>query len=363
MATAVCFPEPTTEDPRWGGDDPDPMTWLVWSTLPQAQAIRRFLNASLAALPSDAAAGLCRRFRTDPWRPVLFEIVVGRFLQVLGASLEYEPAGANGRKVDWFATFPDGYSVYVEATSPVTNAWMDDSARANAPLLAIIEAEAREGWSVWIHHLPPVGPQDSKAEFRRVIRVMMAELPDAAATDRDERLERAASVAQGPIRLGFTPVRYDSAIVAGPASGGMEDSAFRLADAVHDKRPQGRAFPGRVVLAVDVPHGDREDADVALLGRTHQCVWPQGGRGPIEFRPDGELARQKVAEFAAVLVFTHLGMLGGRDPKLYHHPKFTGELPAALSVLEQHRLASGGIIRTPATDERILDGLGFPLGE
>ena len=363
MTTEVCFPEPTTDDPRWGGHDPDPITWLVWSTLPRAQAIRRFLNANLAELPADAAAALCRRFRTDPWRPVFFEIVVGRLLQILGASLEYEPVGANGRKVDWFATFADGSSVYVEATSPVTNAWMDESARANAPLLAIIEAEAREGWSVWIHHLPPVGPQDSKAEFRRVIRAMMAELPDAATADRADRLERAAEVAQGPVRLAFTPGRYDTAIVAGPGSAGMEDSAFRLAEAVHDKRPQGRAFPGRVVLAVDVPGGDREDADVALLGRTHQLVWSQGGRGPIEFKPDGELPRQKVAEFAAVLVFTRLGMLGGHDPKLYHHPKFTGKLPAALGVLEQHRLAADGIARTPATVERIIEGLGFPEGE
>ena len=206
----ACFREPTVEDLRWGRHDPDQMGWLERSTRPQARRIRRFLNVNLAALPTDAAAALCRRFRTDPWRQVYFELVVGRFLQLLGATIEYEPTGPNQRKVDWLATFKDSGSIYVEATSPRMNAWVDKAAHANGPLLKIIEAEAAEGWSVIVGSLPAVGPQDSRAEFRRAVRAIMAELPNAATAPPDERVDRVAWIAQGEIELGFRPGHLDS---------------------------------------------------------------------------------------------------------------------------------------------------------
>ena len=79
--------------------------WLNRSTLPEAKQIRAFLNRSLKALPSAAAGDLCHRLRhAPPFEAALFELIVGRFLQVLGAELQHEPTGLDGSKLDWRAT-------------------------------------------------------------------------------------------------------------------------------------------------------------------------------------------------------------------------------------------------------------------
>ena len=79
-------------------------------------------------------------------------MIVGRMLQILGARIDYEPVGANGRRVDWGATFPDGERWYVEATSPLYNRDMGDQSVDVAPLLDTIEA------------LTPDAPKYSSAE-------------------------------------------------------------------------------------------------------------------------------------------------------------------------------------------------------
>lgn len=118
MALRVYFPEPETPDPRWGryGDPGDSMDWLLRSTRPVAVRIREFLNRSLNELPIAAADNLAARLRNDrPFNRPMFELFVGRFLQVLGAKVQHEPTGEGGSHADWRATFLDG-SVVVEAT-------------------------------------------------------------------------------------------------------------------------------------------------------------------------------------------------------------------------------------------------------
>jgi hypothetical protein len=362
--TAVdCFPEPTIENLSWNRYGPNPVAWLERSTRPQAQRIRRFLNSNLKALPADAASSLCRRFLTDPWRQVYFELVVGRFLQLLGGTLEYEPVGANQRKVDWLATFRDGTCAYVEATSPLVNRWIGQSALSNAPLLEIIEAEAPDGWSIVVGNLPDIGPQESRGPFRRAVHKVVAALPDPKAF-RDEYIDRAIGTPQGELELRFRPGRYaGGAIVGSPGGGGVDDCASRIADAVKDKRLQGRAFPGRVFLAIDAPDCEADDADVALFGSTFQTLDPTTHRlGPVEFRPNGSLALQKQVEYPGVLVF-NVGVFGGTDPVLYHHPMLQGAQPASFHDLEQRSLASMSIEHAPARIQSILHDLDFPVRE
>lgn len=356
----VCFPEPKVKDLNWGRHDPDQIGWLERSTRPQARGIRRHINENLAVLPADATAALCRRFRTDPWRPVYFELVVGRFLQLLGGTLEYEPAGGNRRKVDWRVSFADGSRCYVEATSPVSNAWVEEGAKARGPLLQIIEDFTAPGWSAIVSHVPPLGPQDSRAEFRRTVRSIMETLPDPSTVAPGDRVDRVGQVSQGTIELGFRPGRYGtSAIVGSTGGGGWDDTALRIEDAIRDKRHQGRAFPGEVVLAIDAPFGDREDCDVAMFGRTYSVMDDELKVVEEGFRRDGALTRQAKVEYPAVLVFMGLGMFGGRDPVMYLHPRLDRVLPAAFDLLERHRLDGDLIRREGAQRERIIDGLNF----
>src|SRR6266511_1128825 len=119
----IYFPEPDVPDLTWGRyqDSGRQLDWLARSTLKQAIRIREFLNRSLGELGPVAGAGLAHRFRHDPpFGRVFFEMIVGRFLQVLGATVEHQPHGLGGVNVDWRATFRDG-PIYVEATSPAYN--------------------------------------------------------------------------------------------------------------------------------------------------------------------------------------------------------------------------------------------------
>ena len=118
-----------------------------------------------------------------------------------------------------------------------------------------------------------------------------------------------------------------------------------------------------MVLAIDAPDCDREDADIGLFGSTYQVFDPNRRElGPVGFRPDGSLAVQRDAEYPGVLIF-NVGMFRGPDPRLYLHPRFDGDLPAAFNVLERHALAEIAILRTPALLGGILLGLDLPERE
>ena len=110
------FPEPTTADETLGPWDETAVAWLARSTTPSAKAIRLFLNQNLARFSPERAKHLVGKLTGD-WQSYLFEIIVGRYLQVLGADVEPEPRGKNGTLIDYQATFPDGVIVSVECIS------------------------------------------------------------------------------------------------------------------------------------------------------------------------------------------------------------------------------------------------------
>lgn len=127
------FPEPSVPDPTWGEDDGRPIDWLLRSTLPRAVSIRDALNKNLRRFEAKHASSLAKKLHDD-WKSFWFELVVGRWLQELGAlTVEHEPVGSNDTRIDYCATFADG-EVCVEAVSKRMNlhatpgrAYMDNS--------------------------------------------------------------------------------------------------------------------------------------------------------------------------------------------------------------------------------------------
>ncbi|MBA4168910.1 MAG: hypothetical protein H0X68_00720 [Chloroflexi bacterium] len=116
---ADYFPEPLERDDTWGEDEENPTEWLRRSTLPRAKSVRRALNENLRHFEDTHAASLAKKLRHD-WKSYYFELLVGRFLQVLGGEVEHEPRGSNEKRIDYRATLPDGV-VCVEAVSKRMN--------------------------------------------------------------------------------------------------------------------------------------------------------------------------------------------------------------------------------------------------
>lgn len=367
----VYFPEPAIPDRAWGryGEAARQVDWLHRSTLTQAIRIREFLNRSLGALPVDAAANLAHRLRHDPpFGRVFFELVVGRFLQVLGADVEHQPTGLGGVNVDWRATFRSGETVLVEATSPVYNLEAYRERLRREALVGVIEDAAPGGW--WIHpdELPALGLHDARGAFKRVVRTLLSDLPDPAGYSSENKLRREGSIDEGPVVLELWPGRggrpTGSPIAFVSMGAHVDDSPLRVAVAARAKRHQARAFPGEaVLLAIDAPFGgpDVESYDVALFGSTVMRLSLEGEVAGYSFRRDGALVRQRQAEYAGVLAFPRVGMFGAIDPIVYHHPRFGGSLPAELVDL-RHRFLEDGKIRDVAAQRTgIVDAIGFPV--
>jgi hypothetical protein len=363
--TPPCFPDPEvpgTAEPGWGAIDMP--AWLDSSKLPAAHRAREFLNRSLDALPADAAANLCRRLRDEPpFERVFFELLVGRFLQVLGAEVAHQPPGLDGKNVDWRATFPSGQVVYVEATSPDYNRLARRERARRATLLAIIEVELPPGWWIAPMRLPRAGlPQRA---FRGAIRSMFSNLPDGSGHSMANRLRLEAPTVHGSIVAEFWPGNPKKSKIASASLGAnYDDSSLRVELAARHKRGQARAFPGEVVLlAIDAPFDgpDIESFDEGLFGHMVVSIDPESAEvTDYSFRPDGALATQRAAECAGVLAFSRVRLFGAGDPILYRHPRYTGALPDALLSLRQRSL-DGRIIRdVPAVRTRIADGIGFP---
>jgi hypothetical protein len=102
----VWFPEPSPVDDSAANRGEPTTDWLKRSTHPRAQATRRFLNENLSALPSEHQDVLYRMLH-ERWHSALFELIVGRTSQVLGATIEVEPGGAGDTRIDFAARFPE----------------------------------------------------------------------------------------------------------------------------------------------------------------------------------------------------------------------------------------------------------------
>ena len=91
----IWFLEPSKEDRTLRQRRQSMTSWLKRSTHPKAVAFRRFPNDNLAEVPRDSQAQFVRRLRDD-WDSGLFELIVARTLQVLGADITIEVQGVSG---------------------------------------------------------------------------------------------------------------------------------------------------------------------------------------------------------------------------------------------------------------------------
>jgi hypothetical protein len=337
----VCFAEPDAHDLASPAEAMG--EYLAYDDSDAARRLRAALNDLLAAMPSDIAAAFCHRLRVESFRRVWFELFVGRFLQLAGAiELVHGPVGINGKSPDWQATFPGDQVVYVEATSPDPREDWAASRANHEPLLVILDRLMPPGWGYVVNDLPDHGPDDRRTGYQAVLRQMLANVPPAATSSAtlEAPLHIHGDTDLGPVDLDLVPIRQGrSPFMWGPTYGGMGHSVEVIADAVRGKRPQGRAFPGRVLIAIDgAPGTDVESYETALYGsrvdlfdRASRQIVPD-----IRFDATGALTRQTRPEFPGVLGFHGLTLLGnGPDPILYVHPRFDGDLPDELTGLER----------------------------
>jgi len=171
------FPEPATEDDSFARKGEGTFAWVSRATSEKGKASRRFLNENIAKVPTIWQTKLYNDFRTRDWHTVFFELIVGRTLQILGASIEVEsPVKGTNKRPDFLAQFSDG-TIIVEATVPELNRRAAKQMVWNEELVEIIEALTPAGWSVHVWRLPKLGPNDSKKNFKQTVEKIFAGLP------------------------------------------------------------------------------------------------------------------------------------------------------------------------------------------
>jgi hypothetical protein len=355
----LYFPEPNVEGASWADGGENAHDWLLRSTLPRGAAIREFLNRSLSQFPPEAAASLAKRLRND-WQAHWFEIVVGRYLQVLGARVDYQPRGTNGTEIDFRATFPDG-GVSIECVSKRFNKEMHASVATNERLTNMIDKIGPIGWLLDIGHLPPVTPD----EFQPALPELAAWFKQLPAPVKDgPRLTYRAEVGTSWLLFDAVPWPLATApLHIGPAVGGIVDDIKVLRDALIDshKRRQARGAQPPVLLAVDCPFfgPDAHDFDQALFGQSVQHLGLHRETVGFSFNSNGLLVSDADIPFAGVMAFLDMGMTSAGDPLLYLNPHQEWSYPSAIAGHEQRTWTPSGVAVRPATREPIIDGIGF----
>lgn len=335
--------EPTAKDDTWARTGEGLLDWLARSTLPTAGGARRFLNFNLSKLPSNWQESLCRALETR-WQTAFFELIVARTLQAVGATVEVEVETESRTRPDFLAWFGNQAFV-VEATSPEFLAEFQDNRGPVDPLKAIIEQATPAGWSVYVSELPDIGPSDSKREFKRVVRRLLA-LPPPGTDSETRDIEE--EFCDGVIRLTLLAKGGGHAAIAGgPAFSYYSNAVFKIQRAVKRKRRQVRSSGHPKIIAIDGRFGATfNDFDRALFG-------DDGGDLHGEFigKGDGEPV------FAGVLAFPEVGFTCPDEPVLYMHPRFSGRLPSELAAFERRVVNSLGQIERLPASKRVLEAL------
>jgi hypothetical protein len=355
------FPEPATPDESTQGWDETSVQWLVRSTQPTARAVREFLNRSLACFAPKHARSLAKKLHAD-FQSHFFEVVVGRYLQVLGAEIEPEPLGTNDTRIDFRATFADGVVASVECVSKRFNAKALQTIERHEKMARVLDDAGPTNWAIEFRRLPDSRSQDEFRLYVEKAQEFYSTLPEPAAGG--QRFQFVFDGDQGRIELEAIPFpKRTKPNHVGPAVAFRDNSIERLKYALKDpqKRKQARGAVPPVFLAIDCPFNgpDAEDFDQALFGQTvdHRDFHSGTSLG-ITFNPNGLLVTDKGIPFAGVLAFLKLSMLAAADPVLYLNPYQRRKLPAALAS-HQTRVWTSGIKRTEATREPIINLVGF----
>jgi hypothetical protein len=336
-----------------------PVDYLSRSTTSYAQALREFLNRSLLYFPRGHANSLAKRLKHD-WQAHFFEIVVGRYLQVLGAKVQPEPKGTNGKRIDFRATFPDGV-VSVECMSKRYNREANAQLSRQGNLSVLIDDVGPVGWILGLDELPDVSTPDEFAPFLERATEWFGTLPVPIQDGPRFKF----SYERGNHRLEIEAIpapSIDVPVHIGPGVGFVGDSIQRLKDALTDehKREQARGAQPPVFLAIDCPQGgpDKEDFDQVLFGQSVMRLALDRKVAGYSFNPNGLLVSDKGIPFAGVMAFLGMSMIGAGDPVLYLNPHQSWKLPAAMAAHEQREWTSRIDVH-PASHEPTIDNIGF----
>jgi hypothetical protein len=355
------LPEPVISDDTPGRRGELLLDWLARSTSLRAKECRRFLNENLAVLPIEAQLAIQQGLE-NRWLTALFELVVGRILQELGATITIEEANEGGKRPDFTARFLDG-TVIVEAVAPIFDADAGETEKNRRPLLEIIEAHIPKGWYVGVRELPNISPNETKKYFKSVVARMLTIAPPENGAGQQLLTEELAS---GKISLHLWPARSTTPQLAvEPPLTVFDQSEARIREAVKRKKPQVRQSPAPVLLAIHASGigSSFEEFDQALFGRTYSRYDEQFDLVETGFDPDGLFTHQRSESptYAGVLAFVEVGFLAGPAPILYQHSRFAGVLPAGILQLEQRIYdRDAGEIRTEqATITDLVERLRF----
>lgn len=346
----VFFPEPIDPDVRPGLRRETTWEFLHRSTWSRAAEIRAFYNNALAALPPESRKPILGALAAGRTESALFEIAVGRFLQLRGGlSLEHEPE-SGGRHVDWRATFPDGV-LHVEAMVPVYNAESVEKASRHDRLLDLLEERVPDGWFLLPFHLPVLSGHAPLYPFSKLAQELLAQIPAADSVQPGAMVQLRGRLPEG--RVEFTALRAKGS--GGLGGGAMithfdnSEKVIREAWANRRKRKQGRSVspPALLAIAGSFLGADLEDFEMALFGRDVRI-----GR-----KPDGAMAVDRNPPWAGVLAFPTVSPASVADPVLFVAPAYTGPLPASVDRLEVRRLELTGFVSQDARDTDVMVGM------
>lgn len=344
------FPEPTEPDPRPGRRGETTWQFMHRSTWSRATEIRAFYNDALSALPPESHKPIMGALAAGRTESALFEIVVGRYLQLRGAlSLEHEPE-SGGRHVDWKATFPDG-ALHVEAMVPIYNAESGEKASRHDRLLDLLEERVPEGWFLLPFHLPALAGHAPLYPFRKLAEELLAQIPPAESVQPGAVVQLRGRLPEG--RVEFAALRAKDS--GGLGGGAMithfdnSETVIREAWANRRKRKQGRSVPPPALLAMagGFLGADLEDFEMALFGRDVR----------IGHKSDGAMAVDRNPPWAGVLAFPAISPASVADPVLFLAPAYTGPLPAAVDRLEVRRIEPTGFVSQEARDADVMVGM------
>jgi hypothetical protein len=357
----VYLPEPDPPDltrPRWGER---PLDWYARSSLPESREVRKFLNRTLNHFPAKDARGYIGKLRQD-WRSFYFELIVGRYLQVLGADIVPNAKGNNGTDVDFRATWPDGVIASIECVSKKYNQEAQAEIDRNADMATMLDEVGPHAWAISFRKLPKA---TSVAEFQPYLdkaAEFYATLPTAV--DDGDHIPFEWTGEHGLMRLKAIPFpRGTKPNHMGAVTTWMDNSILRLKDALIDshKRKQARGAYPPVLLAIDCPFNgpDAEDFDRALFGSSvdHRGFGLHESVG-VSFNPEGMLVTDKDIPFAGVIAFLGMRWTEAADPVLYLNPYRRWKLPEALAAHET-RVWTSRIDVTPAKRASVINTLGF----
>jgi len=343
----VWFVEPTTRDDTWANRGEATTEWIGRSTLPRASEIRRFLNENLQYLPQTFQAYLFHTLKQkNRFESCLFELVVGRTLQILGATIDVEPESAAGTRIDFEARFEDG-AISVEAISPIFMAHLGETLKNRNPLLNFVESEVPEGWTAIVEEIPDLGPTDSKRHFKHALEEMFT-VPKPMEGKGPRELYR--EMESGAIKIVLHPRQPNwPAIIVEPALSWIgSDAIGKIRRAVKAKRKQSRNSDLPTLLAIGVAAGiaitDLEDFDRALYGDRVAVFGIYREQLPDRFIPSGLFLQDsgKPTTYAGVLAFPFVSLNRVDDPTIYHHPRFEGALPRSLRIASRINLTLTG---------------------